>query len=49
MKEAILKVIADNDEMRFNTGKQKMDYFREEMAKATSLATRYAEGHVARH
>ena len=37
MKESILKVIADNDQLRFNTGKQKMDYFCEEMAKATSL------------
>ena len=36
MKEAILKVIADNDDMRFNTSTQKMDYFREEMSMATS-------------
>ena len=36
MKESILKVIADNDQQQFNTGKQKMDYFREEMAKATA-------------
>ena len=36
MKESILKVIADNDQQQFNTGKENMDYICEEMAKATS-------------